>query len=296
MSAVKGGYARPTTTTRISSSWQEHRDRRPASREPGTDYPCAYGALVVAAEDGVIAEVKTTTSTATGRFVTIDLDDGHRVRYLHLSKSLVKKGARVKRGQAIARSGASGFSMDRGYGPHVHVTLWARHAYSFGSSATLDFERYVGPDNDGSHASQDTKNRQAWLNKSRGEKLAVDGIQGRKTTAAIKSYQKMLAKSYGYTGKVDGIWGTGTQTAHQRYYDAYHRPAAGRPIVRKGSRGQAVRDLQQRLNRDYPLYSKLTVDGIFGSGTQRTVREFQRRARLTVDGIVGEKTWKALGL
>ena len=148
-----------------------------------------------------------------------------------------------------------------------------------------------------SAGNQDVRNRQTWLNRSRGEKLTVDGLFGRKTKAAIKRYQKFLKSNYGYAGEIDGIWGKGTQTAHQRYYDAYHAPKAkGRPVIRKGSRGQDVKDLQARLNRDYPLYSKLKVDGIFGAGTRKVVREFQRRAGLKVDGIVGVQTWAKLGL
>ncbi len=75
-------------------------------------------------------------------------------------------------------------------------------------------------------------------------------------------------------------------------------PAApsGRPVIRRGATGQAVRDLQARLNRDYPRYSKLVVDGDFGPATDSVVREFQTRAGLVVDGIVGPATWNALGL
>lgn len=73
-------------------------------------------------------------------------------------------------------------------------------------------------------------------------------------------------------------------------------PSTSRPTIRRGSTGQAVRDLQARLNRDYPLYSKLVVDGDFGPATDKVVREFQARARLAVDGIVGPATWKALAL
>lgn len=72
-------------------------------------------------------------------------------------------------------------------------------------------------------ASQDTKNRQAWLNESRGEKLKVDGIQGNKTTAAIKRYQTFLGV------KADGIWGSATQNTHQKYYDEYHGKAQPKP-------------------------------------------------------------------
>jgi len=72
-------------------------------------------------------------------------------------------------------------------------------------------------------------------------------------------------------------------------------PASGQ-LLRRGSTGDAVKALQARLNRDYPAYSKLVVDGIFGAGTERVVREFQGRAGLAVDGIAGPKTLAALHL
>lgn len=72
-------------------------------------------------------------------------------------------------------------------------------------------------------------------------------------------------------------------------------PTPARPVLRKGSKGAAVADLQRRLNRDYPAYSRLVVDEDFGGKTDAVVREFQRRAGLVVDGVVGSKTWAALG-
>lgn len=59
---------------------------------------------------------------------------------------------------------------------------------------------------------------------------------------------------------------------------------------------QAIADVQARLNRDYPAYSKLAVDGLNGPKTKAVVREFQRRAGLVVDGIAGPKTRAKLGL
>ncbi|SFO82006.1 Putative peptidoglycan binding domain-containing protein [Amycolatopsis arida] len=70
---------------------------------------------------------------------------------------------------------------------------------------------------------------------------------------------------------------------------------SGRPTLRAGSTGQAVRDLQAFLNRVYPAYSRLAVDGIFGPNTTAAVKEFQRRSGLAVDGIVGPRTWAKLG-
>ncbi|QUC01108.1 N-acetylmuramoyl-L-alanine amidase [Cellulosimicrobium cellulans] len=66
------------------------------------------------------------------------------------------------------------------------------------------------------------------------------------------------------------------------------------PVLHRGSKGAAVRALQAGLNRVFPAYSKLALDGSFGPATERVVREFQRRAGLVVDGYVGPKTRASL--
>ena len=73
-------------------------------------------------------------------------------------------------------------------------------------------------------------------------------------------------------------------------------PRKDRPVLKRGSRSRVVGDLQRFLNRVYPLYASLVVDGVFGPATETVVREFQRRAGVTVDGVVGPQTWRALGL
>lgn len=69
-------------------------------------------------------------------------------------------------------------------------------------------------------AQQVIKNEQTWLNKSRGEHLAVDGVIGANTLAAFKRYQQFL-HAYGYAGAIDGIWGAGTQAAHAKYFATF---------------------------------------------------------------------------
>lgn len=54
-------------------------------------------------------------------------------------------------------------------------------------------------------------------------------------------------------------------------------------ILKKGSKGNEVRQLQQLLH--------LYVDGIFGELTEEAVKEYQRTHGLLADGIVGDKTW-----
>jgi peptidoglycan hydrolase-like protein with peptidoglycan-binding domain len=58
--------------------------------------------------------------------------------------------------------------------------------------------------------------------------------------------------------------------------------------LKKGSKGSAVKDVQDRLNSiGYPL----TVDGSFGPGTETAVKQFQTEHGLSADGIIGPETW-----
>lgn len=70
---------------------------------------------------------------------------------------------------------------------------------------------------------------------------------------------------------------------------------SGRPTLREGSRGDAVRVLQVALNRWYPRLPPVAQDGVYGPNTRARVVYFQHRAGLTTDGIVGPRTWSALG-
>lgn len=142
-------YLRPVPHTSLSS-WAAHKRRNPPSQEAGVDYYCRIGTPVKAPAAGRVSFTGDSIGPATGRYVTIDFDDGRRFRALHLSRRVVNAGQRVKAGQVIGYSGASGYGVEDWSGnpatggAHVHVTLWPTHAYSFGVNApTLDFERYV---------------------------------------------------------------------------------------------------------------------------------------------------------
>ncbi|MBZ4415047.1 peptidoglycan-binding protein [Myxococcus sp. RHSTA-1-4] len=76
-----------------------------------------------------------------------------------------------------------------------------------------------------------------------------------------------------------------------------YMPTPGRapkadPILKEGSRGDAVKELQMLLAR--AGFSAGAADGIFGAMTKTAVMNFQRARGLTVDGIVGPATWAAL--
>lgn len=63
-------------------------------------------------------------------------------------------------------------------------------------------------------------------------------------------------------------------------------------ILKLGSKGQAVIDLQTKLQKlGYPLKD---IDGDFGFKTENAVKLFQRNKGLKVDGIVGKGTYEAL--
>lgn len=66
-------------------------------------------------------------------------------------------------------------------------------------------------------------------------------------------------------------------------------------LLRVGSRGGAVADLQNRLNAALSLSPPLETDGIFGAKTAGAVRRFQsEHPPLAVDGIVGPNTFSAI--
>jgi len=120
-----------------------------------------------------------------------------------------------------------------------------------------------------------------YLLRSRGHHLAVDGVFGPVTEAAVKAFQtsKGLAPV--------GIISPQTWTALILQ-------------VKKGDSGDAVRGVQEEFQfRAGEPGKGLQVDGIFGPKTDSTVRGFQHALSLdissvVVDGIIGPVTWQAL--
>jgi GH25 family lysozyme M1 (1,4-beta-N-acetylmuramidase) len=96
-------------------------------------------------------------------------------------------------------------------------------------------------------------------------------------------------------------WDAKWEWWHREYDGGFDRPDPGtdprNPVLRKGSGGPGqaphVQRLQQWLNA--LGHFGLTVDGDFGTNTDKAVRAFQRSKRLTANGVVDAKTWLALG-
>ena len=115
--------------------------------------------------------------------------------------------------------------------------------------------------------------------------LTADGVVGRQTWykisyiyVSVKDLAELTSEGETSSGVLsDGTWG-GT-------------------VLRTGSRGGAVEQLQFWLNTISQYVASIpsvSVDGSFGSRTAAAVRAFQRRYGLVVDGVVGEATWNAI--
>lgn len=61
--------------------------------------------------------------------------------------------------------------------------------------------------------------------------------------------------------------------------------------VKRGAKGNITRLIQERLNS---VGFHISIDGVFGGGTENAVKVFQRNRELSADGIVGRNTWEWL--
>jgi peptidoglycan hydrolase-like protein with peptidoglycan-binding domain len=116
------------------------------------------------------------------------------------------------------------------------------------------------------------------LLRAHGQNIAVDGIFGPLTEAAVRTVQS----SHGLP--VDGVVGNLTWPAVIVQ-------------VQRGSTGDGVRGVQEEFqfrNLSGDPNQGLQIDGNFGPLTEAAVRGFQQALGVTVDGIVGLITWRAL--
>lgn len=100
-------------------------------------------------------------------------------------------------------------------------------------------------------------------------KLNYDGWVARLQTELNNQFRKGL--------NVDGLRGPKTLDACV--------------TVKRGAKGNITRLIQERLNS---VGFHISVDGIFGGGTENAVKVFQRNRGLSADGIVGRNTWEWL--
>jgi murein DD-endopeptidase MepM/ murein hydrolase activator NlpD len=84
---------------------------------PGVDLAADYGQTVRASAAGTV--VSADWDGGYGKKVDIDHGNGYHTWYAHLSTFNVKAGQYVRKGEAIALAGSTGFST----GPHLHYQV-----------------------------------------------------------------------------------------------------------------------------------------------------------------------------
>ncbi|MGH2304926.1 M23 family metallopeptidase [Campylobacter taeniopygiae] len=92
-------------------------NQKVASYHSGTDFRALSGTPIYAANSGIVKIAK--NRYYAGNSVVIDHGLGIYSQYYHLSKINVKKGQKVKKGELIGLSGATG----RVSGPHLHFGI-----------------------------------------------------------------------------------------------------------------------------------------------------------------------------
>ena len=83
----------------------------------GIDFSAAMGTVVQSTGDGIVAF--SGYDKGYGQIITINHGYGYKTIYAHLSKSLVRQGQQIKRGDIIALTGNTGVST----GPHLHYEV-----------------------------------------------------------------------------------------------------------------------------------------------------------------------------
>lgn len=105
-------------TPRVSSHFNPRRlhpvTRRVAPHK-GVDFAVRSGTPIIAPADGVVEHIAYQANGA-GRYIKVRHGGQYTTVYMHLSRSLVKVGQSVKKGQRIALSGNTG----RSTGAHLH--------------------------------------------------------------------------------------------------------------------------------------------------------------------------------
>jgi peptidoglycan hydrolase-like protein with peptidoglycan-binding domain len=118
--------------------------------------------------------------------------------------------------------------------------------------------------------------------------LVPDGIAGSETIAELfRSGRQNQFQTYDIPS-INPDVDTQTFSASRR------TDVLQRDVLQRGDRGSRVRRLQERLS-DQGFYPG-SIDGIFGSQTERAVRQFQRSKGLYPSGVANSDTLTALGI
>lgn len=122
-------------------------------------------------------------------------------------------------------------------------------------------------------------------------RLNVDGIFGNRTKTTVMQYQTLSCLN------VDGIIGPVTWNSIVDDYNSIPVPPKDEYpgyVLKPGSSGEPVMNMQNKLNALTPLYSainKQIADGKFGTNMSNATVRFQKQFDLSPDGYIGQLTW-----
>ncbi len=116
---------RPITGGYLSSRFGRRMDPFTGriAHHTGVDYRARTGTPIMCTADGVVTMAKKNGSF--GLMIEVNHGFGFKTRYAHLSKMLVKRGTRVKRGEIIGLVGNTG----RSTGSHLHYEVVFRKTH-----------------------------------------------------------------------------------------------------------------------------------------------------------------------
>ncbi|KRF45839.1 hypothetical protein ASH01_08595 [Terrabacter sp. Soil811] len=117
---------------------------------------------------------------------------------------------------------------------------------------------------------------QCFLNDADYGPVAVDGVYGAQTRAAVTKVESTFEGPAPKPGRIDaGMW------------VLFISRSLGDGTLKVGSKGADVVTLQRALRA---AGGTITVDGDFGSETKKVVKRFQQANRIGDDGVVGDET------
>ncbi len=117
---------------------------------------------------------------------------------------------------------------------------------------------------------------QCFLNDADYGPVAVDGVYGAQTRAAVTKVESTFEGPAPKPGRIDaGMWVLVISRS------------LGDGTLKVGSKGADVVTLQRALRA---AGGRITVDGDFGAETKKVVKRFQEANRIGDDGVVGDET------
>jgi hypothetical protein len=123
----------------------------------------------------------------------------------------------------------------------------------------------------------------------------------------VKALHCLLKRKGTYEGGMHGWFKSHTVAAVRAYQRAHRLPrtgivsrrtwvallsSGGRPVLKYGSVGEAVRRVQRALNA--AVDARLDITGVVTQPTVQAVRAYQRAVRIAPNGVVAATTWERL--